>query len=67
MKEPREPERIIQELHDLNKLIVDSKAISTKYPNDKLLALAIRQDEHRQRILLKELHLALSLYLYHAD
>jgi hypothetical protein len=65
MKEPRASELIIEELHDLNNLIADSKQLLLKHPDDKLLELAVRQDELRRKLLLKELHLSLSLYLYH--
>ncbi len=65
MKEPREAETIIEELHDLNELITQSKKLLVNYPTDKLMALAVSQDEYRRRQLLKELHLSLSVYLYH--
>ena len=67
MKEPRQSQTIIEELHDLNQLIADSKRLLQTHPSDKLLLLAVKQDEQRQKMLLKELHLSLSLYLYHAD
>ena len=53
MKEPRQSQTIIEELHDLNQLIVDSKRLVQMHPSDKLLLLAVKQDEQRQKMLLK--------------
>lgn len=67
MNEPRESAHIIDELHDLNQLINSTKQLIVKYPGDKLMALTLRADEYRREMLLKELHLSLSLYLQPAE
>jgi len=64
MKEPRNPDVIIQEINDLNHLIEHTQVTLRQFPNDKLLQLALQQDQHRKKNLAKELHLSLSIYLY---
>ncbi len=64
MKEPRNPDVIIQEINELNHLIEHTQATLRQFPEDKLLQIALQQDLHRKKNLAKELHLSLSLYLY---
>jgi hypothetical protein len=64
MKEPRNPDVIIQEINELNHLIEHTQATLRQFPDDKLLQVALQQDLHRKKNLAKELHLSLSLYLY---
>ena len=64
MKEPRNPDVIIQEINELNHLIEHTQATLRQFPEDKLLEVALQQDLHRKKNLAKELHLSLSLYLY---
>ncbi len=66
MNEPRESTMVINELHDLNQLIASTKHLLAQYPTDKLTTLALRADEQRREVLLRELHLSLSLYPYPA-
>ena len=67
MKEPRAAEIIMSELQALSQLMTQTKALLVQHPDNKLMALALRQDEYRHRQLLNELHLSLNLYLYHAE
>lgn len=64
MKEPRNPDVIIQEINELNHLIEHTQAMLRQFPNDRLLEVALQQDQYRKKNLAKELHLSLSLYLY---
>jgi|GEM_PF-6686888 len=63
--ETRDVESLIEELHDLNELILHTQQTLGKFPGDSLLSLALKQDEHRKKRLLKELHESLSHYLAH--
>jgi hypothetical protein len=64
MKEPRNPDVIIEEINELNRLIEHTQVALRQFPDDKLLEVALQQDLHRKKNLAKELHLSLSLYLY---
>ena len=64
MKEPRQTDVIVRELNDLNRIIEHTKETLIKYPEDKLLQIALQQDEFRKKNLAKELHLSLSIFLY---
>ena len=59
---PRDSDLIIKELSEVNFLLTEHHAMAEKHPSDPLLALSLRQFEHRKKQLLKELHLSLSLY-----
>lgn len=62
MQEPRQPDTLVAELSELNSLLDKHRQMATKHPSDALLALSLKQYEHRRTQLLKELHLSLSLY-----
>jgi len=64
MKEPRNPDVIIREINDLNRIIEHTQETLIAFPNDKLLQTALQQDQFRKKNLAKELHLSLSIYLY---
>lgn len=64
MKEPRNPDIIIREINDLNRIIEHTQKTLLAFPDDKLLQTALQQDGYRKKNLAKELHLSLSIYLY---
>lgn len=64
MIEPRNSDKIILEINELNQVIENTEKLLQEFPQDKLLQAALQQDQHRKRNLAKELHLSLSLYLY---
>jgi hypothetical protein len=64
MDTPRNPDTIIRELNDLSRLSENTHATLQQFPDDRLLQLALRQDEHRKRSLMKELHQSLTAYLH---
>lgn len=64
METPRNPDTVIRELNDLNRLIEYTTETIRQFPNDQVLQLALRQDEHRKQSLLKELHQSLTVYLH---
>lgn len=64
MIEPRHPDIIIREINELNRVIEHSQEKIRSFPNDKLLPIALEQDQYRKKQLAKELHLSLSIYLY---
>ena len=64
MKEPRNPDIIIQEINELNHLIEHTQSTLRQFPDDKLLQVALQQDQHRKKNLAKELHLSLYLYQF---
>lgn len=64
MIEPRDSDSIISELNELNQVIENTQKLSLQFPEDKMLKVALQQDQHRKKNLAKELHLSLSIYLY---
>lgn len=64
METLRNPDTVIRELNDLNRLIEDTHETIRQFPTDRLLQLALQQDEHRKQSLLKELHQSLTAYLH---
>lgn len=56
METPRNSDTVILELNDLNRLIENTTETIRQFPNDQMLQLALRQNEHRKQSLLKELH-----------
>lgn len=64
MIEPRKTDIIVRELNDLNRVIEHTQETLKKFPEDKLLLVALQQDEYRKKNLAKELHLSLSIFLY---
>ncbi len=66
MKTPRNTDQLISEIYSLTRSIDESRKMSNRYPNDWLMELTTQHDQERKQQLLKELHLSLSLYLYHS-
>ncbi|GAB2599372.1 hypothetical protein [Spirosoma areae] len=62
MQDPRHPDTLVAELGELNRLLANHRQMQVKHPSDSLLALSLKQYEHRRTQLLKELHLSLSLF-----
>jgi hypothetical protein len=62
MQTPRNPDTLVAELQVVNQLLMNHRAMQSKHPEDQLLSLSNQQFEHRRKLLLKELHLSLSVY-----
>ena len=62
MQDPRNPDIVISELNEINQLLQSHETMLKKHPKDALMAISNQQFEFKKKILLKELHLSLSLY-----
>ncbi len=62
MQTPRNPDVIVAELQKVNQLLDNHRQMQVKYPDDALLNLSGQQFDYRRKLLLKELHLSLSVY-----
>jgi hypothetical protein len=49
-----ESEIILQEMQDLDNIIINTKELILKFPDDKLLILTLKQTENRKKYLLQE-------------
>lgn len=50
MNTPRNPDTIIRELNDLSRLVENTHTTLEQFPEDRLLQLALRQDEQLRAI-----------------
>ena len=62
----RQPEIITREIQDLDRICLNTKELSQKFPNDNLLRLTIEQSEFRKENLIIELDKSLHFYGRHS-
>ncbi len=62
----REPEIILREIQDLDKISLNAQELSFQFPNDNLLRLNVEQAETRKRALLLEFEESLSYHRRHS-
>lgn len=65
MSNIREPDFILDEMRDLERIIWKTKKLLQKYPHDNSLLLSIKQADFRKEILITELRNSLEANRYH--
>jgi len=62
----RQPDIIVGEIHDLDKIIISTNELIYQFPDDNILSLNLEQTEYRKNLLLKELDESLGYYGRHS-